>query len=148
MAAPASTATAAALKTRREMDDVCVMVESSKFIDKVRWSEFWRSKDKTGTTDFVVSNYRIIYVGLALTIKKPTGAMGSGGQLPGETLCLAVSGFAVRRDIETLALILFAHPQTDRQVNDFVGNEGDHAGPDDGRQHSLELDPDGVSHRH
>src|SRR5450830_211149 len=63
MAEPASTATAAALKTRREMDDLCVMVESSKFIAEVQWSEFWGSTVETGTTDFSVSNYQIIFRG-------------------------------------------------------------------------------------
>jgi hypothetical protein len=62
------------------------MVEFSKLIARVQCDEFWETTAETGTTDFFVSNYRIIYVGLALPIKKPTGAFGSGGQLPGEKL--------------------------------------------------------------
>lgn len=38
-----------------------------------------------------------------------------------------VGGFAVRGDVQTFALMLFAHTQTNRQVNNLVGDERHHA---------------------
>jgi hypothetical protein len=45
-------------------------------------------------------------------------------------------------DVEAFALFFFGDAQADHQVDDLVGDEGDHAGPDHGGQHALELDPD------
>jgi hypothetical protein len=57
-------AATAALKARRERwekDDVRVMVEFSKLIARVQCDEFWETTAETGTTDFFVSNYQVIY---------------------------------------------------------------------------------------
>src|SRR5664279_2647471 len=55
-----------------------------------------------------------------------------------------VSRLAVRRDVEPFALVLLGDAQADRHVDDLVGDQRDDAGPDDGDDHRLELDPDLV----
>ena len=54
---------------------------------------------------------------------------------------LLIRRLAVRGDVQTLALLVFRHAQADHQVDDLVGDQRDHARPDDGQQHALELDP-------
>src|SRR5438067_9699958 len=44
--------------------------------------------------------------------------------------------------IETFALIFLAHAQPDRQIDDLVSDRGHDAGPDEGRDHTFELDPE------
>ena len=53
-----------------------------------------------------------------------------------------VSRLAVAGDVQAFALFLFRNPQADHRVNDFVGDEGDHARPDNRQQHRFELNPD------
>src|SRR5256886_6057217 len=48
--------------------------------------------------------------------------------------------------IETFALILLAHTQPNRQIDDLVSDGGHHAGPDEGGDYALELDPQLGAH--
>src|SRR5438128_7840193 len=48
--------------------------------------------------------------------------------------------------IETFALILLAHTQPDRQIDDLVSDGGHDAGPDEGGDYALELDPQLGAH--
>ena len=60
---------------------------------------------------------------------------------------LAVRGLAVRGDVQAFALLFFGDAQADRQVDDLVGDERDHAGPDHRHSHRLGLDPELVADR-
>src|SRR3989344_3198601 len=68
-------------------------------------------------------------------------AWGAGGSA-------VVRRLAVRSDVQAFAFVFFRDTQAHREVNDLVGDEGDHTRPHDGQQHSLGLRPhlcgDGV----
>ena len=51
---------------------------------------------------------------------------------------------AVFADVQTLALFFFGHAQADDHVDDLVGDQRDHAGPDDGQPDRLGLDDELV----
>src|ERR1044071_8248503 len=51
--------------------------------------------------------------------------------------CLAVGG-----GIQAFTLVLFAHAQTDGEVDQLVGDEGDDPGPDQGHANGLGLNPE------
>ena len=55
---------------------------------------------------------------------------GRGGPAAADLGSAVVRGFAVRADVQAFALFLFGDAQADHQVDDLVGDEGDHAGPD------------------
>src|SRR6266850_4461348 len=58
----------------------------------------------------------------------------------------AIGSFAVRGGVETLALVFLAHAQADRPVDQLVRDRGDDARPQEGRDHTLELDPELRAH--
>src|SRR5882672_3347161 len=53
-----------------------------------------------------------------------------------------VRRLAVVGRIQSFAFLFLGNAQSDDQVRYLVGDERRHAGPDDGGQHALELDPE------
>src|SRR5690606_33921491 len=59
-----------------------------------------------------------------------------------------VGRFAVRDDVQALALVLVAHAQADRRAGDEHGHCGDDRAPQDGEQPAEGLRPDLRTDRH
>ena len=65
--------------------------------------------------------------------------------LAGRVGSAVVRRFAVAGDVQPFALLVFRHAQAAQGVGDLVGDQGHHAGPDDGQQHAFELHPELMS---
>src|SRR5471030_1538921 len=55
-----------------------------------------------------------------------------------------VSGLAMAGDVQAFAFLFFRYAQTDHDVDQLIGNERDHAGPDDRGADGFRLDLDLV----